>query len=169
MSTSKYREFACAILIDTLGRLLLQRRDDIPGILFPGRIGIFGGHREDNETFLQCVVREIHEEITYYVPPERFTHLASYEGVDPEVDNGNVRSEYFITRDIPVDDLVITEGALLIAKPNELDSIEPQFTPALRFAINTFLKSCPRSASRSRISHDVRALRMTTSRRSLRV
>jgi 8-oxo-dGTP diphosphatase len=143
MSKSKHREFACAILIDAFGRLLLQRRDDIPGILFPGRIGIFGGHREGNETFLQCVVREIHEEISYYIPPERFAHLASYEGVDPEVNNGNVRSEYFIARDIPVDDLVITEGALLIARPGDLVSIEPQFTPALRFAINTFLKSCP--------------------------
>jgi 8-oxo-dGTP diphosphatase len=143
MNKSIHREFACALLIDAFGRLLLQRRDNIPGILLPGRIGVFGGHREGNETFLQCVVREIHEEISYYIPPERFTHLASYEGIDPEVDNGTVRSEYFITRDIPVDDLVITEGALLIAKPTELISIEPQFTPALRFAINAYLKNCP--------------------------
>lgn len=143
MSASKHREFACAILIDTLGRLLLQRRDNVPGILFPGRIGLFGGHREDNETFLQCVVREIHEEISYYVPPERFAQLARYEGVDPEVDNGTVYSETFVARDIPTDDLVITEGALVIAKPSELVAIEPQFTPVLRFAINAFLKSRP--------------------------
>lgn len=143
MSAPSHREFACAILVDKFGRLLLQRRDDIPGILSPGQIGMFGGHREGNETFLQCVVREIHEEISYYVPPERFSRLARHDGVDPDVENGTVRSEYFVTRDIPVDDLVITEGTLLIAERSELVSIEPQFTPALRFAINAFLKSRP--------------------------
>jgi 8-oxo-dGTP diphosphatase len=147
MNTSSHREIACAILIDTFGRLLLQRRDNIPGILFPGRIGLFGGHREGSETFLQCVVREIHEETSYYVPPERFAHLARHEGVDPEVDNGTVRSEYFVAREIPVDDLVITEGALLIANQNELAAIESQFTPALRFAINAFLKGANTGAS----------------------
>jgi hypothetical protein len=35
------RETASAVLIDTAGRLLLQQRDDIPGILFPGMVGLF--------------------------------------------------------------------------------------------------------------------------------
>jgi 8-oxo-dGTP diphosphatase len=107
MTELRHREIACAILVDTLGRLLLQRRDDIPGILFPGRIGLFGGHREGN---------------------------------DPEVENGTVRSEFFIADHIPVEDLMITEGALLIANPNELVAIEPQFTPSLRFALAAFNK-----------------------------
>ena len=140
MTELRHREIACAILVDTFGRLLLQRRDDIPGIFFPGRIGLFGGHREGNETFLECVVREIYEETSYYVPPERFTLLASHEGDDPEVENGTVRSEFFIADHIPVEDLMITEGALLIADPNELAAIEPQFTPALRFALGAFNK-----------------------------
>jgi 8-oxo-dGTP pyrophosphatase MutT (NUDIX family) len=143
MTELRHREIACAILVDTFERLLLQRRDDIPGILFPGKIGLFGGHREGNETFLECVVREIYEETSYYVPPERFTLLARHEGNDPEVENGAVRSEFFIARHIRVEDLMITEGALLIAKPNELVAIEPQFTPALRFALGEFLKRRP--------------------------
>ena len=55
------RETASALLIDTAGRWLLQQRDDIRGILYPGLVGLFGGHREGNETFLDCVVREVHE------------------------------------------------------------------------------------------------------------
>jgi hypothetical protein len=43
-------EFACAILIDSQARLLLQQRDNIPGIMFPGKVGLFGGSREGNET-----------------------------------------------------------------------------------------------------------------------
>jgi 8-oxo-dGTP diphosphatase len=45
-----FRNFACAILIDTFGRFLLQQRDNVPGIVNPGKIGLFGGHREAGET-----------------------------------------------------------------------------------------------------------------------
>ena len=47
-----HRESSGAILIDSLGRLLFQQRDNNPEILYPGMIGLFGGHREGNETFL---------------------------------------------------------------------------------------------------------------------
>ena len=57
----RHREIACAILIDTRRRFLLQQRDDIVGIVHPGKVGLFGGHREGDETFLKCVVREVHE------------------------------------------------------------------------------------------------------------
>src|SRR5664279_2252622 len=86
MSTSRHREVACAIIIDIQGRFLLQQRDDVPGILHPGKVGFFGGHRENDETYLQCVVREIHEEISYFVPPDRFEHLMTYNGVDVDVE-----------------------------------------------------------------------------------
>ena len=46
MDVPAHREIACAILIDPQGRFLLQRRDDAPNILYPGKIGLFGGHRE---------------------------------------------------------------------------------------------------------------------------
>jgi NUDIX domain len=76
-----HRETSGAILIDSFGRLLFQQRDNNPEILYPGMIGLFGGHREGEETFLDCVVREIHEEISYFVPAERFVHLVSYKGM----------------------------------------------------------------------------------------
>ena len=82
------RKIAAAIVFDTSGRLLLQQRDNIPGILFPGRIGLFGGHLENDETFLDCVVREIHEELSYYVPPERFQRVGRREGPDRAVPGG---------------------------------------------------------------------------------
>src|SRR5215468_6548023 len=78
MMIPQHREVAAALLIDTRGRFLLQQRDNVPGILFPGKIGLFGGHREGDETFLECAVREVHEEISYFISPERFEHLASF-------------------------------------------------------------------------------------------
>jgi 8-oxo-dGTP diphosphatase len=102
MSASQRREIACAIVIDTCGRFLLQQRDDIVGIIHPGKVGLFGGHREGDETYLECVVREIHEEISYFVSADRFEHLASLDGMDIDVEGMTVRGEFFITRDIPV-------------------------------------------------------------------
>lgn len=73
----RHREIACALVIDAHGRFLLQPRDDIVGVIYPGKVGLFGGHREDDETFLECVVREVHEELSYLVPAERFEYLAA--------------------------------------------------------------------------------------------
>jgi 8-oxo-dGTP diphosphatase len=75
MSASQHRETTGAILIDTGGRFLLQQRHDVVGILHPGKVGLFGGHREGAETFLECVVREIQEEISYFVPAARCTEI----------------------------------------------------------------------------------------------
>ena len=80
MNASRHREIACAIIIDTSGRFLLQQRDDVVSILHPGKVGLFGGHREGDETFLECVVREIYEEISYFVLAERFEYLVSLAG-----------------------------------------------------------------------------------------
>ena len=137
-SSTKVREIAAAIVVDTSGRLLLQLRDDVPDILYPGKIGLFGGHREGNETFLDCVVREIHEELSYYLPPERFEPVARRVGLDSEVPGGTVHAEFFIAREVPVDKLKVTEGRLRIVDVNKLTEIENDLTPSARFALQSF-------------------------------
>ncbi|MBU6230492.1 MAG: NUDIX hydrolase [Cyanobacteria bacterium REEB459] len=57
-------EVAVAILYQD-DRFLLQLRDDIPGIAYPGQWGFFGGHLEPGETPLLALGRELHEEIGY--------------------------------------------------------------------------------------------------------
>jgi 8-oxo-dGTP diphosphatase len=137
--TLQQREVACALLIDTRGRLLLQRRDDIPGILQPGKVGLFGGHREDNETYLQCVVREIYEEISYFIPAGRFKHLTSYDGPDLDRAGGRVRGEFFVADDVPADKLTITEGALFVVEPDRAMTIAPELTPFASLVVTAFL------------------------------
>jgi 8-oxo-dGTP diphosphatase len=139
MNASRHREIACAIIIDKFGRFLLQQRDDIVGILHPGKVGLFGGHREGDETYLQCVVREIHEEISYFVPAEHFEYLATLDGTDLDLDGGTVTGQFFIARNIPVDALLVTEGSLLIIKPSELIQIDSKLTPTARFAMKAYL------------------------------
>ena len=55
------------------GKFLMQLRDDIPGILYPGLWGLFGGHLELDETPEAGLVREVQEEINYLVlQPQKF-------------------------------------------------------------------------------------------------
>ncbi|MEH2392003.1 MAG: NUDIX hydrolase [Nostoc sp.] len=55
---------AIAILYQK-NKFLMQLRDNIPGILYPGYWGLFGGHIEPDETPDLAVKREILEEIGY--------------------------------------------------------------------------------------------------------
>jgi 8-oxo-dGTP diphosphatase len=139
MTTPQHREVAAALIIDKRGRFLLQQRDNVPGILFPGKIGLFGGHREGDETFLECVVREIHEEISFFIAPERFEHLASYRGTDPYIAGGTLWRELYVTRDVPVEPLRVTEGSLLIVEIEDVPALVPRLAPSAHDAIREFL------------------------------
>jgi 8-oxo-dGTP diphosphatase len=138
MNPPRHREIACAILIDTSRRFLLQQRDDVAGILHPGKVSLFGGHREGGETFLQCAVREIHEEISYFVPADRFEYLAGLSSGDIDAEGGSVHAEFFIVRDIPIEGLIVTEGSLLVTQPDKIIEIEHKLTPAARFAMKVY-------------------------------
>ena len=134
-----HRAIAAAVVIDTSGDLLLQQRDDRPDIIYPGGIGLFGGHREGDETALECVVRELAEELTYDIAPARFVALTSREGEDSERKGGTFRGDFFVVRDVPRDKIVVTEGTLLVVTPSELDRINDKLTPTARFALAAYL------------------------------
>ena len=84
------------------------------------------------------MVREIHEEISYFVSAGRFRHLTSYDGHDLEVRGGSVHAEFYVADDIPVDKLLVTEGSLLIADPDQVPRLASQFTPYASLAIEAF-------------------------------
>jgi len=129
MNNSYTREIGAALLIDFNGNVLLQQRDNILHIIQPGKVGLFGGHREGDETFLECVVREIAEEISQHIPAERFQHLFSLDGADPEGPGDHLRGEFFVAYDVPTDALVITEGKLVIVLPDAIWKMQSKLTP----------------------------------------
>ena len=83
-------------------------------------------------------MRELNEELCYFVAAELFQHLASHSGADLEIEGGTVRGELFVVRNIPVKALTITEGALLTVPPEELKQIEDRLTPMTRYALKAF-------------------------------
>jgi 8-oxo-dGTP pyrophosphatase MutT (NUDIX family) len=131
------RGSAQAILLDTNGRLLLQLRDNLPHIRNPGKIGLFGGGRKGNESFLDCIVREIYEEIGYYLPPERFEPIFRRFG-NSESD-GAFHNEFFLARDVPVEKLTVTEGQLKIVAIGELEHLRDALTPVTRRILKLFV------------------------------
>ena len=133
------RDFAAAILVDSEGRLLLQLRDDIPGIVHPGKVALFGGRREPAETPLECIMREIAEEIGYKGFAADFEFFVSLDGADPEKIANRLCGKVFIARNIPSSDLVVSEGKLVVVHPSKLDELRSELTPLTLVALEAFL------------------------------
>lgn len=58
-----------AVLLTEDGRYVMQLRDCIPQIFFPGHWSCFGGAIEEGETEEQALLRELHEEIDVVAEP----------------------------------------------------------------------------------------------------
>jgi 8-oxo-dGTP diphosphatase len=64
------------ILLDEHGRYLLQLRDELPHIWYPGYWGTFGGSVDPGEAELQALSRELYEELELkFMRAQLFTRL----------------------------------------------------------------------------------------------
>jgi 8-oxo-dGTP diphosphatase len=84
------------------GKFLMQLRDDIAGILYPGHWGLFGGHLEQGESPEEGLLRELMEEIGYDV--EQPVKFRCYP--DARV----IRHVYHAPLTISIDRLNLQEG-----------------------------------------------------------
>lgn len=64
-------------------QLVVMRRDDVDHIPWPGAVDLPGGGREGVETPEECVVREVAEELTLVLSPDRFHWRRAYGAVLP--------------------------------------------------------------------------------------
>jgi 8-oxo-dGTP diphosphatase len=94
-------EVAIAIL-PYEGKFLMQLRDNIPTILYPGLWGLFGGHIEAGETPEIAVEREIMEEIGFQITdPKKFGNYS---------DDRVIRHVFYTPLTVGIDKLVLGEG-----------------------------------------------------------
>jgi 8-oxo-dGTP diphosphatase len=92
------------VLVDAAGRILLQLRDDIPSIPFPGMWALPGGMLEPPETPLACIVREVEEELGARIPPAEVAHLMT------RTRSYGVEHTFTARLDVPAEEIALTEG-----------------------------------------------------------
>ena len=105
--TKNQVEVAIAILYRD-GKLLLQLRDDIPGIAYPGCWALFGGHIEPGEIPEIALKRELQEEIGYDVLS--VCKFGCYTDVTV------IRHVFYAQLSVDVKDLVLKEGWDMVSK-----------------------------------------------------
>lgn len=96
------------------GKYLMQLRDDIPTIAYPGLWGFFGGHIEPGEEPETALKRELLEEINYSTPTLtkfQVNYLENY-----------IRHIFSCPLTIPVSELELNEGwDLKLLTPAEIE------------------------------------------------
>ena len=65
MTYLKSENASAAIIIDKHSNFLLQKRDNKNSIFFPGHWGLFGGAKNNNESYENTLKRELIEEIGF--------------------------------------------------------------------------------------------------------
>jgi 8-oxo-dGTP diphosphatase len=97
------------------GKFLMQLRDNIPSILYPGYWALFGGHIEPGETPEIAVQREILEEIGYNLP-STFAFFGFYP------DEKVMRHVFHAPLEVEFNQLVLNEGwDMGLLTPEQID------------------------------------------------
>lgn len=69
------------------GKLFIYRRDNKPGLRFANLWDFFGGGREANETPMQCLIRELQEELGILIDPRQVVFSKVFPAMhDPSID-----------------------------------------------------------------------------------
>ncbi len=130
-----HREVAVGLIVAGDGRLLLQLRDDRPGLPGAGMWGLFGGHLEPGEPPARAFLREIDEELGW-----RPQHFEPYITREVDRDDWRVISHVFAAHlDAPLDHLTLGEGRALQLFPP--DALPRRAVPGIVSLIRDFAAS----------------------------
>ena len=126
------------LVVSHEGMLLLQQRDDKPGINNPGMLSAFGGDCEPgDESPRQTALRELREETNITATADQLTYLASF--YKSAVIDGTPRwVSYYTVTDVDAATLEVYEGQGFVSvDPNAIDETLP-FTELIAKAIAAY-------------------------------
>jgi len=106
-------DFACTLLVDRRGWILLQERDEHARIA-PERWAASGGHVEAGESFLEAAIRELDEETGLSVAPEELQLVGIYDIHHPETDSDDKMALYAGATTATDADIVLGEGRRIV-------------------------------------------------------
>lgn len=113
---------AAAIIVLPGGRYVLQERDPVPSIWYPGHWGLFGGSIDGAESPEAALRRELEEELELIPARVDFFIKAEY-GYAPDQSGKSFSRTYFVVpvAEREVDSLVLHEGRSMgIFTPEEV-------------------------------------------------
>jgi 8-oxo-dGTP pyrophosphatase MutT (NUDIX family) len=102
-----------AILISTHGEVILQERDNKPGIVNPGLWCLFGGTLKEGETKWKGLRRELYEELELTYLGEQVEFFKTYKKT-VEKDGIEKIIDIYVIKNIDIRKLVLHEGKSLI-------------------------------------------------------
>ena len=129
------KDAVAALIVLDDGRYLMQGRDDIPGIFYPGYWGLFGGAIEPGETAEDALIREVHEELAFDVREMRYFTKVVF---DFEFAGIGMLDRFFFEVDMTAAELPglkLGEGAALDVFTADQMLSEPRIVPYDAFAL----------------------------------
>ena len=122
------------ILIDEHGRYLLQLRDDLPHIWYPGHWGAFGGSVDPGEDEMQALRRELYEELELEFAQARLFTRFEFD-LRPQGLEKYFRSYYEIAvSGAALASVVLHEGAAMRSVPGD-EALTMRLVPYDAFAL----------------------------------
>lgn len=131
--------FACVLLVDPRGWLLLQERDEHP-VIDPEKWGLPGGHVEEGEDYEPAAYRELEEETGVRLEPGALRLWRELQVFHEAYGTLDTTYVYVACADLTDADIVVGEGRQIVfvepAVARELD-----LTTSARIAVPDFLES----------------------------
>jgi 8-oxo-dGTP pyrophosphatase MutT (NUDIX family) len=131
-------EGSAVFLVDPLGRVLLQQRDDAVGPAGYGRWAVPGGGREGDESPAQTLVREFQEETGATL--QRFQHFGDFLGMMRPDDSRGLLHAFCSNDVVPRDRITVMEGLdFQYWHPSQMDALP--MNPKTRRLVHEFTAS----------------------------
>jgi len=105
--------FACVLLVDQRGRLLLQERDEHP-VIDPEKWGLPGGHVEDGEDYEPAAYRELQEETGVRLEPGQLRLWRELQVFHEAYGTLDTTRVYVARVDLSDADIVVGEGRQIV-------------------------------------------------------
>jgi len=105
--------FACVLLVDPRGWLLLQERDEHP-VIDPEKWGLVGGHVEEGEEFEPAAYRELEEETGIRLEPGALRLWRELQVFHEAYGTLDTTYVYVARVDLTDTDIVVGEGRQIV-------------------------------------------------------